>query len=156
MGKTTTGTALPRTRRGAVVARQAHNLEVTGSSPVAATCETGREEIPLGPFLFPNPLMNEDAFLSALHDSPGDEVTWLALADWLEENGQAQRAELIRAVRQLRALPALARSAMRGALEARVMELIDSGVIPQEVIDQMGNLAECAFLRGAIWQRMRK
>src|SRR5262245_11557233 len=30
-------------RRGAVVARQAHNLEVTGSNPVAAT-QTGRAE----------------------------------------------------------------------------------------------------------------
>src|SRR4051812_35260119 len=30
-------TALHRTRRGAVVARQAHNLEVSGSNPLAAT-----------------------------------------------------------------------------------------------------------------------
>ena len=32
--------------------------------------------------------MNEDAFLSLLHDSPNDERTWLALADWLDEDGQ--------------------------------------------------------------------
>src|SRR3954447_11766607 len=29
----------------------------------------------------------EDVFLSALHESPNDEATWLALADWLEDDG---------------------------------------------------------------------
>jgi uncharacterized protein (TIGR02996 family) len=49
--------------------------------------------------------MNEDAFLAALHDSPDDGVTWLALADWIDEHDQPQRAELVRVVRQLRAQP---------------------------------------------------
>ena len=47
--------------------------------------------------------MNEDAFLAALHDNPNDEVTWLAVADWLEETDQPQRAELVRLTRSLRA-----------------------------------------------------
>jgi uncharacterized protein (TIGR02996 family) len=49
--------------------------------------------------------MNEDAFLSALHESPDDEVTWAALGDPLEEDNQPQRAEVVRLVRRLRALP---------------------------------------------------
>ena len=31
--------------------------------------------------------------LQVLRDDPNDEVAWLALADWLEESGQAGRAE---------------------------------------------------------------
>jgi uncharacterized protein (TIGR02996 family) len=38
----------------------------------------------------------EDAFLQALHDSPAEDSSWLILADWLEEQGQAERAELAR------------------------------------------------------------
>jgi uncharacterized protein (TIGR02996 family) len=45
--------------------------------------------------------MTEGDFLAALHANPSDEVTWLALADWLEEDGQAKRAELLRIVRRL-------------------------------------------------------
>jgi uncharacterized protein (TIGR02996 family) len=47
----------------------------------------------------------EAAFLQALHADPTDETTWLALADWLDDDGQADRAELVRLVRRLRALP---------------------------------------------------
>ena len=49
--------------------------------------------------------MNEQTFLAALNDDPNDEVTWLALADWLEEDGQTPRAELVRLTRQLHAMP---------------------------------------------------
>ena len=44
--------------------------------------------------------MNQDAFLDALRDDPTDEITWLALADWLDEHMAEiteiylQRAEL--------------------------------------------------------------
>src|SRR5262249_34125546 len=86
--------------------------------------------------------MNEETFLSALHENPNDEVTWLALADWLEEDGQTQRAELVRLVRQLHALPAVQvwRTKKRATLEARVVELILSGVRPvvPEVVNSLG------------------
>ncbi len=37
-----------------------------------------------------------EAFLQAIRDAPGDDVPRLVYADWLEENGQPERAELIR------------------------------------------------------------
>src|SRR4051794_5934732 len=84
--------------------------------------------------------MNEETFLSALHEDANDEVTWLALADWLEEDGQTRRAELVRLVRQLRALPPVRRTARRQSLEARVAELLLSGVRPAvpEVVNSLG------------------
>jgi uncharacterized protein (TIGR02996 family) len=84
--------------------------------------------------------MNEQTFLAALHQNPSDEVTWLALSDWLEENGQTQRAELVRLVRRLRTLPAMKRSKGRVELEARVAELLSSGVRPTvpEVVNSLG------------------
>jgi uncharacterized protein (TIGR02996 family) len=86
--------------------------------------------------------VNEETFLSALHEAPNDEVTWLALADWLEEDGQSQRAELVRLVRQLHALPAVQvrRTNRRKTLEARIVELILAGVRPvvPEVVNSIG------------------
>jgi uncharacterized protein (TIGR02996 family) len=84
--------------------------------------------------------MNEAAFLSALHDSPNDEVTWAALADWLEEDGQTQRAELVRLVRQLRTVPFRRRTRERAALEARMAELLTGGVRPvtPEITNSIG------------------
>ena len=52
----------------------------------------------------------EAAFLQALHADPIDEATWLALADWLDDDGQADRAELVRLVRRLRTLPVMEHS----------------------------------------------
>jgi uncharacterized protein (TIGR02996 family) len=84
--------------------------------------------------------MNEQTFLSALNENANDEVTWLALADWLEEDGQTQRAELVRLVRQLHALPPVRRTAKRKSLEARVSELLLSGVRPAvpAVVNSLG------------------
>jgi uncharacterized protein (TIGR02996 family) len=84
--------------------------------------------------------MNEDAFLLALREDPNDEVTWLALADWLDEHGQADRAELLRLVRRLRTLPVLERSAQRDETEARIAALLSAGVRPvvPEVINSIG------------------
>jgi uncharacterized protein (TIGR02996 family) len=84
--------------------------------------------------------MNEAAFLSALHESPGDEVTWLALADWLDDDGQPQRAELVRLVRRLRALPVMKRTSQRALLEDRVAELLRCGARPvvAEVTNSVG------------------
>jgi uncharacterized protein (TIGR02996 family) len=82
----------------------------------------------------------EAAFLAALHAEPNDEATWLALADWLEEDGQADRAELVRLVRRLRALPVMRRTKGRAALEDRVAELLNAGVQPvvPEVVNSIG------------------
>jgi uncharacterized protein (TIGR02996 family) len=80
--------------------------------------------------------MNEDAFLAALHESPNDEVTWAALADWLDDDGQPQRAELVRLTRGLRA----SRHPRRGEAEARLAALLISGVRPAvpEVVNSIG------------------
>jgi uncharacterized protein (TIGR02996 family) len=80
--------------------------------------------------------MNEDTFLSALRDNPTDEVTWLALADWLEDDGQADRAELLRLTRRLGSMP----PRRRGDLPARVNELLDAGVRPVvvELVNSLG------------------
>src|SRR5438067_190666 len=53
-----------------------------------------------------NDVMNEAPFLSALHDDPADEASWLALADWLDEDGRSAQAELLRLHRAVRQGPA--------------------------------------------------
>src|SRR5206468_4265366 len=63
---------------------------------------------------------------AALRDSPADELTWDALADWLEEDGQADRAELLRLTRRVRALPLDEREAEY----RRVVELLEADVKP--------------------------
>jgi uncharacterized protein (TIGR02996 family) len=82
----------------------------------------------------------EAAFLAALHAEPNDEATWLALADWLEEDGQADRAELVRLVRHLRTLPVMEVTPERAGLEGRVAELLNAGVRPvvPEVVNSIG------------------
>jgi uncharacterized protein (TIGR02996 family) len=67
----------------------------------------------------------EETLLQALHKDPCDSVTWSALADCLEEQGQTQRAELLRLSR----LPPSAKRA-RAAAEQRVRELLGVGVLP--------------------------
>jgi uncharacterized protein (TIGR02996 family) len=44
----------------------------------------------------------EEALLEALHAEPDDEVAWLALADWLEENDRHVQADLLRQHRSVR------------------------------------------------------
>src|SRR5687768_12567777 len=85
-------------------------------------------------------MTSDDTFLTALHDSPNDEVTWLALADWLEENGQIDRAEVVRLMRQLRTLPVMRRTKRRIALEERLTTLLNSGVRPvvPEIVNSIG------------------
>jgi uncharacterized protein (TIGR02996 family) len=82
----------------------------------------------------------EAAFLAALHAEPNDEATWLALADWLDDDGQADRAELVRLVRRLRPLPVMRRSRERAGLEDRVAELLNAGVRPvaAEAVNSIG------------------
>ena len=58
---------------------------------------------------------------------PADDLAWLAVADWLEENDQPDRAELVRLTRSLR----LERHATdRLRREDRLMELLAAGVEP--------------------------
>jgi uncharacterized protein (TIGR02996 family) len=65
--------------------------------------------------------------LEAIHESPADETSWLVLADWLEENDEPPRAELLRLHRGLRKrLPA----AKRRQGEERIMALLAAGVKP--------------------------
>jgi uncharacterized protein (TIGR02996 family) len=84
--------------------------------------------------------VNEEAFLSALHESPSDEVTWLALSDWLDEHGQADRAELLRLSRPLRALPVMERTDERAAAEDRLIALLAAGTRPvvPELVNDVG------------------
>src|SRR5690242_19506957 len=79
--------------------------------------------------------MNEETFLAALREDPTDEVTWAALGDWLDENGQSDRAELLRLTRQLLPLPARRRT----ALPQRVTQLLDAGVRPV-VVERVNSL----------------
>jgi uncharacterized protein (TIGR02996 family) len=82
----------------------------------------------------------EAAFLAALHADPTDEAAWLALADWLEDDGQADRAELVRLVRRLRVLPVMEVTPGRAEMEARVAHLLNAGVRPvvPEVVNSIG------------------
>jgi uncharacterized protein (TIGR02996 family) len=65
--------------------------------------------------------------LHALHANPADEMTWLALADCLEEEGESQRAEVTRLWLALRRQH---RSAPRRHREARLEGLLRAGVRP--------------------------
>jgi uncharacterized protein (TIGR02996 family) len=84
--------------------------------------------------------MNEETFLSALHESPNDEVTWSALADWLDDDGQSERAEIVRLVRRLRSMPVMKRTKAKAALEDRVASLLNTGVLPvvPEIVNSIG------------------
>ncbi len=77
------------------------------------------------------------AMLACLHDTPGDDLLWLAVADWLEEDGQPARAELLRLTRSLRGIPD---GKKRHAGEDRMRKLLWSGVEPcvPEVVNSLG------------------
>jgi uncharacterized protein (TIGR02996 family) len=72
-----------------------------------------------------------------LHHDPGDQTTWLALADALEESGQSDRAELTRLTCRLRASPP---GTVCTKEQERVQELLQSGVLPcvPEVVNSIG------------------
>jgi uncharacterized protein (TIGR02996 family) len=82
-------------------------------------------------------LTPENALVAALHAGPGDDLAWLALADWLEEQGRAPQAELLRAQRALRGL---GRGTERTTLQTRVFALLARGVVPfaPEVVNSVG------------------
>jgi formylglycine-generating enzyme len=65
--------------------------------------------------------------LRAIEAQPGDELAWLALADWLDERGQEGAAELTRLQTGLRLDPG---GADRHGREVRLRALLASGVRP--------------------------
>src|SRR5262249_47323452 len=83
--------------------------------------------------------MNEETFLDSLLEDPGDEVTWSALADWLEDDGQTQRAELLRLTRRMLPTPV----SQRGEMPRRHAELLAAGTRP--VIVQGANSIGMGF-----------
>src|SRR5689334_13304664 len=60
--------------------------------------------------------------IHAIHEQPGDDLPRLAYADWLDEHGDADRAEFIRVELRLARLPR--EDAEFRALFARDLELI--------------------------------
>jgi uncharacterized protein (TIGR02996 family) len=69
----------------------------------------------------------EQAFLQAILERPSADDSWLVLADWLEENGNGPRAELVRLQITLRRE---ARPRARTAGEKRVQQLLSADVRP--------------------------
>jgi uncharacterized protein (TIGR02996 family) len=69
----------------------------------------------------------EQAFLQAILEKPTAEDSWLVLADWLEENGNGLRAELLRLQIALRHE---GRVRARTEREKRVQQLLAEGVRP--------------------------
>jgi uncharacterized protein (TIGR02996 family) len=75
--------------------------------------------------------------LAGLDGGPADDALWLVVADWLEEHGQDDRAELLRLSRRLRGM---AEDDVRWRAEERVRELINAGVVPcvPEITNSVG------------------
>ncbi len=75
--------------------------------------------------------------LAALHARPGDELAWLAHADWLEENDQVGPAELTRLLARIRQLHG---GPEQRCLEQRVRDLLAGGVRPAQptVVNSLG------------------
>jgi uncharacterized protein (TIGR02996 family) len=70
-------------------------------------------------------------FFQAVVEKPADESTYLVLADWLEENDDPRRAELLRLHRRMLATCCEPeRHPERASWQARVVELLGQGVKP--------------------------
>ena len=85
-----------------------------------------------------------NALLAGIVADPHNVVRWLVMADWLEENGQPERAELVRVHRELlRTCTATRETKARKQLHARMMELMRAGVqpcLPQRTITLPGGV----------------
>jgi uncharacterized protein (TIGR02996 family) len=94
------------------------------------------------------PHPEELAFHQAIIENPEDEATYLVLADWLEDHGAPQRAELLRLHRRLLATCWKPEQyPERADWQARVVELLAQGVrpsVPQRVVD-LGRGIEMTF-----------
>src|SRR5438046_849825 len=55
-------------------------------------------------------MTHDEAFLADIREHPDDDVPRLVYADWLDENGQSDRAELIRVQIELASMPETARA----------------------------------------------
>jgi uncharacterized protein (TIGR02996 family) len=72
-----------------------------------------------------------DALLAGIVAEPLEETRWLVLADYLEENDDQRRAELLRLHRRLLATCCEPDAhPERAAWQRRVVELLDAGVVP--------------------------
>ena len=68
-----------------------------------------------------------EGFLQAISEDPADETNWLVMSDWLEENDDPRRAEV---VRLQRSLPNRLGRAARHHAEERIRDLLVAGVRP--------------------------
>jgi uncharacterized protein (TIGR02996 family) len=86
----------------------------------------------------PTPRPEEQALLQAIAESPSEEAPSLVLADWLEEQDDPRRAELLRLHRRLLATCCEPEQhPERAAWQARVVHLLAEGVrpcVPQRTI----------------------
>src|ERR1700678_4414078 len=70
-------------------------------------------------------------FFQTIVENPADEGTYLILTDWLEENDDPRRAELLRLHRRLLATCCEPdQHPQRASWQARMIELLDQGVKP--------------------------
>ncbi len=85
-----------------------------------------------------------DALLAGIVDDPHNALRWLVMADWLEDHGQPERAELVRVHRELlRTCTATRETKARKQLHSRMMELLRAGVqpcLPQKTITLPGGV----------------
>jgi uncharacterized protein (TIGR02996 family) len=94
----------------------------------------------------------EQALLQAIAEKPGDLMNWQVLADWLDDQDQAEQAEITRLHTGLRTkAPRRGREA-----EARLQALLEAGtrpVIPRLTLD-LGNQVDMTFALvppGSFW-----
>src|SRR5688572_20997900 len=96
------------------------------------------------------PVTHDDAFLADIIANPDDDGPRLVYADWLEDNGQPERAEFIRLQIELSRLPEHD-GPRRAELEARERQLLEehgeewTGPLPRAVT---GRTFERGFLAG--------
>ncbi|MBA4192072.1 MAG: formylglycine-generating enzyme family protein [Planctomycetaceae bacterium] len=85
-----------------------------------------------------------EALLDGIVSEPLEETRWLVLADWLEENDDPRRGELLRLHRRLLATCCEPEAhPERKAWQARIVELIAAGVrpcVPQRVVQLPGGV----------------
>ncbi len=91
--------------------------------------------------------MSHDAFLHAIHASPADDLPRLVYADWLEENGDAARAEFIRVQCELATIDAI--DPQRAALEDREHALLNEHE-DRWLGDSRPEMTEWEFARGFV------
>jgi uncharacterized protein (TIGR02996 family) len=85
-----------------------------------------------------------EGLLAGIVADPFEETRWLVLADWLEENDDPRRAELLRLHRRLLATCCEPDThSERADWQRRVVELLDAGVrpcVPQHALELPGGV----------------